>query len=189
MSASAYACLPLATHTLSRPQNYSPATAAATAAPAASFSPANQKLPLRYSSHCEPANRLSLPRPSLPSPWYPPSTGRSVAVINDASSLNRKRIAAATSQGSPQRSSMWNCPQIGSHVSRSPCAARSTSRVQIQPGLTLFTRIPYAAKSRAMHFVNIWTAPFAELYVHLCLCATKAEMLDRKSTRLNSSHL
>jgi hypothetical protein len=57
-------------------------------------------------AHCEPANRLSLPRPSLPSPRYPPSTARSVAVINEASSLNRKRTAAATSQGSPQHSSI-----------------------------------------------------------------------------------
>src|ERR1035438_790136 len=44
MTASAYACLPLATHTLSRPQNYSPATAAATAAPAASFLPSTRTL-------------------------------------------------------------------------------------------------------------------------------------------------
>jgi hypothetical protein len=36
--------VPPVTHTLSRPQNYSPATAAATAAPAASFLSPNRKL-------------------------------------------------------------------------------------------------------------------------------------------------
>src|ERR1035441_2629895 len=46
MTASAYACLPLATHTLSRPQNYSKAATAATAAPAASFLPTNRPEPV-----------------------------------------------------------------------------------------------------------------------------------------------
>ena len=44
MAASAYACLPPVTHTLSQPQHYLPDTAAATAAPAASFLSANRTL-------------------------------------------------------------------------------------------------------------------------------------------------
>src|ERR1700677_1306089 len=42
--------IPPVTHTLSRPQNYSTATTAATAAPAASFSPPNRKLPPKSGS-------------------------------------------------------------------------------------------------------------------------------------------
>jgi hypothetical protein len=45
MAASAYACLPPVTHTLTRPQDYSSANTAAAAAPAASFSPATRRLP------------------------------------------------------------------------------------------------------------------------------------------------
>src|SRR5947209_4440450 len=44
--------------------------------------------------------------PSWPMPRYPPSTLRSVAVMNDASSLQRKRIVLATSRGSAQRRSI-----------------------------------------------------------------------------------
>lgn len=56
--------------------------------------------------YCDPANLLDRPRPSGPNARYPPSTARSVPVMNAASSLKRNRIAAAHSTGSPQRSSM-----------------------------------------------------------------------------------
>ncbi len=58
------------------------------------------------------------------------------------------------------------------------CAAFSTSRVHIQPGLTLFTRIPNGARSSAMQRVRFSTAPFALLYVHRFGCAIRAEMLE-----------
>ena len=49
---------------------------------------------------------------------------------------------------------MWNLPHTGPHFALSPPAALSTSRVQIQPGLTVFTRMLCAERSKAMQRVS-----------------------------------
>lgn len=96
----------------------------------------------------EPAYSLPSPRPSGPSALYPPSTGRSVPVMKEASLESRKRTGRATSTVWASLHSMAYRPHSSARDSRSPSQALSTSLVQVQPGDTELTRICFLALRR-----------------------------------------
>ena len=88
----------------------------------------------------------------------PPSTTNSVAVMYEASSESRKRIAFATSQGVPARCSGTRLMTSISAWRGSEAASVPTSRRSIEestsPGKITFTRILWRAKSSAADRVS-----------------------------------
>src|SRR5688572_19028873 len=97
---------------------------------------------------------------------YPPSTIRGVAVMKEASSEAKKRMAYATSRGWPTRLSRCKGALLARKVSslilaRAMCF--SVAEVRIVPGQTQLTRMLYGARSMAMQRVMFTRAALVAL--------------------------
>src|SRR5580765_5004997 len=103
--------------------------------------------------------------PSSPQPHetrYPPSTGMTVPVTNDAAGEHRNTTVPAISAGFPQRPSGVRA-RIAALRTGSSCNA-CVSGVATQPGAIAFTRILSAAYAIASDLVSCATPPLLALY-------------------------
>jgi hypothetical protein len=108
-------------------------------------------------------------------------------VMNDASSDAKKRIALATSSGSPSRPIGWAF-LISSKYSEPPGSSgkRLTLSVLIVPGATALTRMPRSAHSMAKCFVIPVATNLAGPYVACRFCRAIPEI---EKNRQLSRHL